>query len=131
MRHIAVAAGIGLAFAGLTGCSQVNTAIDAGQSAVASATGAVQAATDVAAACVAAQAAWIPGVTPSAARAAIGEALLLADSAFAIAPDLPGVATVRELLMTAKESLADNPEETTLGISRNALETACALFAAG
>jgi uncharacterized protein YceK len=115
----------------LSGCSQVNSAIDAGQSAVSSATGAVQAAADVAAACVVAQAAWVPGVSPSQARAAVGEALGLVDAAFAIAPTLPGVQEVRELLMNAKQSLADNPDESTLGVSRGALETACALFAAG
>lgn len=130
-RLIAGAAAAAVSLVALTGCSQVNNAIDAGQSAVSSATGAVQAAADVAAACVVAQAAWVPGVSPSQARAAVGEALGLVDAAFAIAPTLPGVQEVRELLLTARQSLADNPEESTLGVSRGALETACALFAAG
>jgi uncharacterized protein YceK len=130
-RFVNAAAAVAVSAVALTGCSQVNSAIDAGQSAVSSATGAVQAAADVAAACVVAQAAWVPGVSPSQARAAVGEALGLVDAAFAIAPGLPGVQEVRELLMTAKQSLADNPEESTLGVSRGALETACALFAAG
>lgn len=136
-RALIPAAAVLLALA-TAGCASVNnaidagqSAIDAGQSAISSATGAVEAATDLVAACAAAQAAWIPGVTPSQARQAIGEALALADQAFAIAPGLPGVTEVRDLLMSAKDSLAANPEQTSLGISRGALETACALAAVG
>lgn len=133
---------IGIALAAsvlvLPGCSSVSEAVDSGGQALASAGQAVGAAdslirvgTDLVAACAAAQAAWVPGVSPEDARMAIAEALSLVDGALARAPDAPGAQQLDDALVSAQGTLAADPSSTSLGVSRAALETACALISLG
>ena len=90
----------------------------------------VSVATDSGAACSAAAAAWVPGVSADDARAAIDEALAIVDQSVAQTPGVPGVGAVQEVLGTAQESLAADPSSTSLGVSRQALESACSVFLA-
>lgn len=122
----------------LTGCSAVQTIAGGGQQALDVAgqglqagDGLIQAGTDLAAACAAAQAAWVPGVTAGDARRAINEAVRLVDSALAQASDFPGAQELDQILTSAQESLAKDPSSTSLGVSRSTLETACALVTLG
>lgn len=93
--------------------------------------GLVQAATDLAEACVVAQAAWVPGVSAEDARAAIDEALGIVQGVVASVPDAPGITEIEEVLVTAQETLAADPSSTSLGVSSQTLETACALATLG
>lgn len=133
----AIALGVGSILV-LSGCSSVNDAVSAGQNALDSANqvveaadGLIQAATDLASACAAAQAAWVPGVSPEDARAAIDQAVGIVDGVVASVPDAPGVAEIDQVLTSAQEALAADPSSTSLGVSRSTLETACALVTLG
>lgn len=133
----AIALGVGSILV-LSGCSSVNDAVSAGQNALDSANqvveaadGPIQAATDLASACAAAQAAWVPGVSPEDARAAIDQAVGIVDGVVASVPDAPGVAEIDQVLTSAQEALAADPSSTSLGVSRSTLETACALVTPG
>jgi uncharacterized protein YceK len=133
----AIALGVGSILV-LSGCSSVNDAVSAGQSALDSASqaveaadGFIQAATDLAAACAAAQAAWVPGVSAQDARTAIDEALGIVDGVVASAPEAPGVSEIDQVLTSAQEALAADPSSTPLGVPRSTLETACALVTLG
>ena len=133
----AIALGVGSILV-LSGCSSVNDAVSAGQNALDSANqvveaadGLIQAATDLGSACVAAQAAWVPGVSPEDARAAIDQAIGIVDGVVASVPDAPGVAEIDQVLTSAQEALAADPSGTSLGVSRSTLETACALVTLG
>ena len=93
--------------------------------------GLVQAGTDLAEACVVAQAAWVPGVYPADARAAIDEALSIVRGVVASVPDAPGVGEIEAALVTAQDALTADPSSTSLGVSSSTLETACALVTLG
>jgi hypothetical protein len=122
----------------LAGCSTVTGAVQEGQQALGSAgqaidaaDGLIQAATDLGAACAAAQAAWVPGVSPQDARNAINEAVAIVDGVLAQAPEFPGAREIDQILGSAQEALAQDPSGTSLGVSRSTLETACALVTLG
>ena len=112
----------------IAGCGSITEAADTAQQVVEQGSAVVSVATDIAAACTAAAAAWAPGVSPEGARTAIDEALGIVDGAVAASPDVPGVGAVQEALATARDTLAADPTTTSLGVSRGALETACSVF---
>lgn len=105
----------------LSGCSAVSDVV--GQSA-----GVVSVATDVAAACTTAAAAWAPGVSPEQARQAIDDAVSAVDETLASGPEIPGIEAVRTALDTARQTLAADPNSSSLGVSQKTLEVACAAF---
>lgn len=105
----------------LSGCSAVTEVAE--QSA-----GVLSVATDVAAACTTAAAAWAPGVSPQDARQAIDEAITALDATLANAPAIPGVDAVQSALDTAQQTLAADPTSTSLGVSQKTLELACSAF---
>lgn len=105
----------------LGACSAVGDVV--GQSA-----GAVSVATDVAAACTTAAAAWAPGVSPEQARQAIDDAVSAVELALASGPEIPGIAAVQSALDGAQQSLALHPGSSSLGVSQKTLEVACAAF---
>lgn len=105
----------------LAGCSAVSDVV--GQSA-----GVVSVATDVAAACTTAAAAWAPGVSPEQARQAINDAVTALDETLASGPEVPGVDAVRTALDSAQQALAADPTSTSLGVSQRTLEVACSAF---
>ena len=105
----------------LTGCSAVTEVAE--QSA-----GVLSVATDVAAACTTAAAAWAPGVTPEQARTAINDAVAAVDETLASGPEIPGIDTVRSALDSAQQALAADPTSTSLGVSQRTLEVACSAF---
>lgn len=120
----------------LAGCSV--DSLQGGQQVLDSATqlienadGLVQAGTDLAEACVVAQAAWVPGVSPADARAAIDEALGIVKDVVASVPNAPGIGEIEGVLVSAQDALAADPTSTSLGVSSSALETACALVTLG
>ena len=102
----------------VSGCSAVTDVAE--QSA-----GVLSVATDVAAACTTAAAAWAPGVSPEQARVAIEDAVTALDTALASGPEIPGVDAVRSALDTAQQTLAADPTSTSLGVSKETLELAC------
>ena len=119
-----------------SGCSM--DALNSGQQVIEGASqlienadGLVQAGTDLAEACVVAQAAWVPGVSPADARAAIDEALTIVRGVVASAPNAPGIGEIEGVLVTAQDALAADPSSTSLGVSSSTLETACALVTLG
>jgi len=105
--------------------------LDSANQVVEAAAGLIQAATDLGSACVVDQAAWVPGVSPEDARAAIDQAIGIVDGVVASVPDAPGVAEIDQVLTSAQEALAADPTSTSLGVSRSTLETACALVTLG
>lgn len=105
----------------LAGCSAVSDVV--GQSA-----GVVSVATDVAAACTTAAAAWAPGVSPEQARQAINDAVTALDETLASGPEVPGIDAVRTALDSAQQALAADPTSTSLGVSQRTLEVACSAF---
>jgi len=122
----------------LAGCGSVGQAVQEGSQALDSAgqaieaaDGLIQAGTDLVAACAAAQAAWVPGVSGQDARNAIDEAVGLVDRALAQAPDFPGAQELDQVLTSAQEALDKDPSGTSLGVPRSTLETACALVTMG
>lgn len=119
-RHLGTIAALVSAGVLSVGCSSASQLLE-------NAEGLVQAGTQVAEACVVAQAAWAPGVSPEDARIAIDEALGIVLGVVATSPDVPGVAEIEGALTTAQEALAADPTSTSLGASRGTLETACAL----
>ena len=131
MRVWTMTAGLVASVALVTGCSSVQGAVDTAQGVVEQADALVAVASDVAAACGVAAAAWAPGVSPEEARSAITEATGMLDDVLTLAPDVPGVQEIDELLTTAQDSLTADSETTSLGVSRSTLETACAVFTLG
>lgn len=131
MRVWTVAAGLVTSAALISGCSSVQGAVDTAQGVVEQADALVSVATDIAAACGVAAAAWAPGVSPEEARTAIAEATGIVDGVISAAPDVPGVQEIDDILTTAQDSLTADPETTSLGVSRSTLETACAVFTLG
>lgn len=121
--------GVGLLVSGcsLDSLQSGQQALDSATQLIENADQLVQAGTDLAEACVVAQAAWVPGVSPDDARAAIDEALTIVKGVVASAPNAPGIGEIEDVLVTAQESLAADPNETSLGVSGSTLETACAL----
>lgn len=120
----------------VSGCSM--DALNSGQQVIEGASqlienadGLVQAGTDLAEACAVAQAAWVPGVSPADARAAIDEALSIVQGVVASVPDAPGINEIEGVLVTAQDALAADPSSTSLGVSSSTLETACALVTLG
>lgn len=120
----------------VSGCSM--DALNSGQQVIEGASqlienadGLVQAGTDLAEACAVAQAAWVPGVAPADARAAIDEALSIVQGVVASVPDAPGINEIEGVLVTAQDALAADPSSTSLGVSSSTLETACALVTLG
>ena len=137
-RKRALTALMGASLAGvvLTGCGAVNEAVSQGQQALDTASQAVEAAEGIigagaqlGAACAAAQAAWIPGVSSADAYAALDEATALVDEALAATPGLPGAAEIDQALTTAREALGS--DQTEFGVARETLQTACALVSLG
>ncbi|MEY3732826.1 MAG: hypothetical protein RL347_185 [Actinomycetota bacterium] len=135
-RYARVLIAVPLAGLLLTGCGAVNEAVSQGQQALDSASQAVEAAegligagAQLGAACAAAQAAWIPGVSSADAYAALDEATALVDEALAAAPGLPGAAEIYQALTTAREALG--ADQTEFGVARETLQTACALVSLG
>lgn len=137
-RKRALTALMGATLAGvvLTGCGAVNEAVSQGQQALDTASQAVEAAEGIigagaqlGAACAAAQAAWIPGVSSADAYAALDEATALVDEALAATPGLPGAAEIDQALTTAREALGS--DQTEFGVARETLQTACALVSLG
>ena len=134
----ALTALVGVTFAGilLTGCGAVSEAVSQGQQALDTASQAVEAAEGIigagaqlGAACAAAQAAWIPGVSSADAYAALDEATALVDEALAATPGLPGAAEIDQALTTARQALGS--DQTEFGVARQTLQTACALVSLG
>ena len=120
----------------LTGCGAVSEAVSQGQQALDTASQAVEAAEGIigagaqlGAACAAAQAAWIPGVSSADAYAALDEATALVDEALAATPGLPGAAEIDQALTTARQALGS--DQTEFGVARQTLQTACALVSLG
>ena len=137
-RKRALTALMGATLAGvvLTGCGAVNEAVSQGQQALDTASQAVEAAEGIigagaqlGAACAAAQAAWIPGVSSADAYAALDEATALVDEALAATPGLPGATEIDQALTTAREALGS--DQTEFGVARETLQTACALVSLG
>lgn len=137
-RGRALPALVGATLAGvlLTGCGAVNEAVSQGQQALDTASQAVEAAegligagAQLGAACAAAQAAWIPGVSSADAYAALDEATALVDEALAATPGLPGAAEIDQALTTARQALGS--DQTEFGVARQTLQTACALVSLG
>lgn len=137
-RGRALAALVGATLAGvlLTGCGAVNEAVSQEQQALDTASQAVEAAEGIigagaqlGAACAAAQAAWIPGVSSADADAALDEATALVDEALAATPGLPGAAEIDQALTTARQALGS--DQTEFGVARQTLQTACALVSLG
>ena len=137
--------GVALAAAAalLAGCGSVSGAVSEGQQAldqgrevVESAAGTleqadelIRAGTELAAACAAAQAAWVPGVSTEDARRAIDDAIRIVDGVVTTTPDVPGANELSSALSSAQDSLAS--EGGALGLSRDSLQTACALVTLG
>ena len=127
----------------LAGCAAVDGALAEGQQALEqgrdtvesaaagleAADGLIRAGTELAAACTAAQAAWVPGVSTADARTAIGDALRIVDDVIAQTPGVPGATDIRTALASAQDELATG--DGTLGLSRQTLQTACALVSVG
>lgn len=137
-RGRALTALVGATLAGvlLTGCGAVNEAVSRGQQALDTASQAVEAAEGIigagaqlGAACAAAQAAWIPGVSSADAYAALDEATALVDEALAATPGLPGAAEIDQALTTARQALGS--DQTEFGVARQTLQTACTLVSLG
>jgi hypothetical protein len=136
MRALTALVGASLAGVLLTGCGAVNEAVSQGQQALDTASQAVEAAegligagAQLGAACAAAQAAWIPGVSSADAYAALDEATALVDEALAATPGLPGATEIDQALNTAREALGS--DQTEFGVARETLQTACALVSLG
>jgi hypothetical protein len=136
MRALTALVGASLAGVLLTGCGAVNEAVSQGQQALDTASQAVEAAegligagAQLGAACAAAQAAWIPGVSSADAYAALDEATALVDEALAATPGLPGATEIDQALTTAREALGS--DQTEFGVARETLQTACALVSLG
>lgn len=120
----------------LTGCGTVNEALTQGQEVLDSATQAVEAAeglvgagAQLAAACAAAQAAWLPGVSSADANKAIDDAAGMVDGVIAANPSLPGATEINAALDSARSAIGT--DETSFGVARQTLETACALVTLG
>lgn len=127
----------------LAGCAAVDGAIAEGQQALEqgrdtvesaaagleAADGVIRAGTELAAACTAAQAAWVPGVSTADARIAIGDAIRIVDDVVAQTPGVPGATDIRAALASARDELAQG--DGTLGMSQQTLQTACALVSMG
>ena len=135
-RVLTALVGATLAGALLTGCGAVNEAVSQGQQALDTASQAVDAAEGIigagaqlGAACAAAQAAWIPGVSSADAYAALDEATALVEEALAATPGLPGAAEIDQALTTARAALGS--DQTEFGVARETLQTACALVSLG
>lgn len=136
LRARGALAGAALACLALTGCASVNQAVTQGQEAldtasqaVDSAQGLIDAGAQLGAACVAAQAAWVPGVSAAEAYATIDEAAGVVDGVLAANPALPGVAEIDQALTTAREAVGS--DQTSFGVARQTLQTACALVSMG
>ena len=135
-RALAAVASAGLAGVLLTGCGAVNEAVSQGQQALDTASQAVDAAegligagAQLGAACAAALAAWVPGVSTADAYAAIDEATRLVDEALAATPGLPGAAEIDQALTAARDAVGS--DQTEFGVARETLQTACALVSMG
>lgn len=135
-RALTALMGVTLAGILLTGCGAVSEAVSQGQQALDTASQAVEAAEGIigagaqlGAACAAAQAAWIPGVSSADAYAALDEATALVDEALAATPGLPGAAEIDQALTTARQALGS--DQTEFGVARQTLQTACALVSLG
>ena len=135
-RALTALMGATLAGVLLTGCGAVNEAVSQGQQALDTASQAVEAAEGIigagaqlGAACAAAQAAWIPGVSSADAYAALDEATALVDEALTATPGLPGAAEIDQALTTARQALGS--DQTEFGVARQTLQTACALVSLG
>ena len=135
-RALTALMGVTLAGILLTGCGAVSEAVSQGQQALDTASQAVEAAEGIigagaqlGAACAAAQAAWIPGVSSADAYAALDEATALVDEALAATPGLPGAAEIDQALTTARQALGS--DQTEFGVARETLQTACALVSLG
>jgi hypothetical protein len=135
-RALALLGSAALAGVLLTGCGAVNEAVSQGQQALDTvsqaadaAEGIIGAGAQLGAACVAAQVAWLPGVSSADAYAALDEATGLVNEALAATPGLPGAAEIDQALTTARESLG--ADQTEFGVARETLQTACALVSMG
>lgn len=135
-RTAALLVAAGLSAAVLTGCSAAGDAISQGQQALDGAGQAVDAAqgligapAQLGEACAAAQVAWVPGVSPADASAAIDEATALVDQVLATTPGLPGATEINEALTSARDSLGSDQAE--FGVARGTLQAACALVTLG
>jgi hypothetical protein len=120
----------------LTGCGVVSDAADQGRQALDSATQAVDtvegiigAGAQLAAACAAAQVAWLPGTSSADAYAAIDEAAGMVDGLIAENPSLPGATEIDAALDSARAAVG--ADETSFGVARQTLQTACALVSLG
>lgn len=148
--RVYAAAGVAAVAFGLAGCSSVSSAVDQGQQALdqgqqaldqgrelaesaagslGSADDLIRAGTELAAACAAAQAAWVPGVSPEEARAAIDEAVGIVDGVAAGSANVPGATEIGSALDSARTALA--ADDGSFVVSRGTLETACLLVMAG
>ena len=120
----------------ITGCGTVNEVVSQGQQALDTATqavdaveGLVGAGAQLAAACAAAQAAWLPGLSSADAYQAIDDAAAMVDGVIAANPSLPGAPEIDAALDSARSAVGS--DETSFGVARQTLETACAIVTLG
>ena len=135
-RSIRLIAGAALAGLALTGCASVGDAVSQGQQALDTASqaidgaqGLIDAGAQLGAACLAAQAAWVPGVSTADAYAALDEAAGIVDGVLAASPEMPGVAELDQALTSARGAVG--ADETSFGVARDTLQAACALVSMG
>ena len=113
-----------LAVVSVTGCRTVHTALSEGRDVVSTGVdGAVRATTQLTDACLIAQTAWLPGVTPQEAHAALRKALALVDNVIQENADFPGASALRATINSAQDAL-DSPDGA-FGTSRERLQQAC------
>ena len=127
--RLLVAMAGGAAALTLTGCGTVTDAVSQGQQALDSAQGLLDAGAQLGAACAAAQAAWLPGIGPEDAYAAIDEATALVNEAVTASPGIPGATEIDQALQSARAAIG--ADETAFGVARSTLQTACAIVSLG
>lgn len=107
---------------GLTGCSQVESAVNSAQSAFASATGAAGA---LVAACSASENSLVDQESGEQAKQTLQDAVTKVDEALAGVPDLPGVAEIKQAVSNARAAL-ESADGVKVEEARQQLKQACA-----
>ena len=113
-----------VALISLPGCRTAETALDEGRDLLSQGIdSSVRATAQLTDACLIAQTAWLPNVTPAEARASLTEALSLVDNVIAESPQFPGAELLRNSLASAQEAITE--EDGAFGVSREQLQSAC------
>ena len=121
-----VSAGQGVIDAGQAVIETGQGAIEAGQGVMGQAQDTADAARQLEGACVLAREAVQPGTTPADSASLFQQAMAIVGGVVVAYPDVPGMAELEGSLGVAREALAADPTGQSLGVTGDAVNSACA-----